>query len=150
MLRAGRGRSRWQGERGSQVVEFALIVPFLMYLVLSVPVFGFAMRSWLVVTMAARDAAREYAVNEKQIGKDLAVAAAFRIVGNQIQGQGLHPNLMQVINIKPDAPIPGHVTVTLTYNQPAMLPGLAWLLDPTAPSRDAFRIVAQSTFRVER
>jgi len=56
------GRARRRREGGQALVEFALIVPVFLILVLSIVDFGWALRSWITVTNSAREAARVGAV----------------------------------------------------------------------------------------
>jgi Flp pilus assembly protein TadG len=59
--RAGGGR-RQRRERGQALIEFALIVPIFLILILATVDFGWALRSWITVTNSAREAARLGAV----------------------------------------------------------------------------------------
>jgi Flp pilus assembly protein TadG len=57
----GRERRR-RRERGQALVEFALVVPIFLILVLGIVDFGWALRSWITVTNSAREGARLGAV----------------------------------------------------------------------------------------
>jgi Flp pilus assembly protein TadG len=48
----------WACERGSQLVEFALVLPLLLLVVLAIADFGFIFQRFEVVTNAAREGAR--------------------------------------------------------------------------------------------
>jgi Flp pilus assembly protein TadG len=63
-------------ERGSAVVEFALVLPFLFLALLAVLRVGLVARDALLVREAARAAAREAAVTEETERIDAAVIAA--------------------------------------------------------------------------
>ena len=57
------GRERRQRrERGQALVEFALVLPIFLILVLGIVDFGWALRSWITVTNSAREGARMGAV----------------------------------------------------------------------------------------
>ena len=50
--------SRWRSEDGAQLVEFALVLPMLLLVVLGIAEFGFIFQRYEVVTNAAREGAR--------------------------------------------------------------------------------------------
>jgi Flp pilus assembly protein TadG len=56
-------RLRGRGERGAIVVEFAIIVPILLLLVLGIIEFGFGYHAWDATQNAAREGARLGAVS---------------------------------------------------------------------------------------
>lgn len=53
---------RLRNDRGQSFVEFALIMPFLVFLVLAIIQFGRALHNYIVIADAARVGAREGAV----------------------------------------------------------------------------------------
>jgi Flp pilus assembly protein TadG len=64
MTKSG-GRSRsgpGNGQGGQSLIEFALVLPVFLILVLSIVDFGWALRSWITVTNSAREGARLGAV----------------------------------------------------------------------------------------
>jgi Flp pilus assembly protein TadG len=67
-------------QRGSAVVEFALVVPLVLALVLGVVEVALVARSQLMVSNAAREGAREAAANPNPAG---AVAAARAVLGDR-------------------------------------------------------------------
>ena len=50
--------ARWRSEDGAQLVEFALVLPMLLLVVLGIAEFGFIFQRYEVVTNAAREGAR--------------------------------------------------------------------------------------------
>jgi Flp pilus assembly protein TadG len=54
---------RLPGERGQSIVEFAFIMPFLIFLLLAITQFGLAFHNYLAITDAARVGARAAAVH---------------------------------------------------------------------------------------
>ncbi len=56
--RATARRGLWSSERGAELVEFALIFPTLLLVVLGIMDFGFLFQRYEVVTAAAREGAR--------------------------------------------------------------------------------------------
>ncbi len=55
-----------RNERGQTLVEFALVLPFMLLLIFSLVDFGRAFHTWLVVTNAAREGARVGATQGSQ------------------------------------------------------------------------------------
>ncbi len=64
-------------ERGAAIVEFALVVPLLLMLLIGVVEFGRAYSAKISVTHAAREGVREYALTQDaSAGSAAALAAA--------------------------------------------------------------------------
>ena len=57
--------SRWRSERGAAAVEFALVVPVLLALLLGIVEFGRAYNVQISVTHAARETARHMAIHQE-------------------------------------------------------------------------------------
>ncbi len=53
-----RTRRRWRSETGAELIEFALVFPLLLLVVLGIIDFGFLFQQYEVVTNAAREGAR--------------------------------------------------------------------------------------------
>jgi Flp pilus assembly protein TadG len=51
-------RSRWQSDRGAELIEFALVMPMLLFIIEAIVDFGMMFRDFEVVTNAAREGAR--------------------------------------------------------------------------------------------
>ncbi len=58
-----RRTTRRRGERGAELIEFAIAFPLLFLLVAAIVDFGFMFRSWEAVTNAAREGARLSVLN---------------------------------------------------------------------------------------
>jgi Flp pilus assembly protein TadG len=58
MAQVNTRRSRWANEDGAQLVEFALVLPLLLLVVLAIAEFGFLFQRYEVLTNAAREGAR--------------------------------------------------------------------------------------------
>ena len=74
-MRLRRARLRSGSEEGAAAVEFALVVPLLLTLLFGIIEFGFAFNAQIVVTNAAREAARELAVNDDAAWTDITKVA---------------------------------------------------------------------------
>ncbi len=57
-MAALRQRPRWRGERGAELVEFALVLPLMLLTMLGILDFGLLFQRYHVVTNAAREGAR--------------------------------------------------------------------------------------------
>jgi Flp pilus assembly protein TadG len=90
MKRQIRG-ARLRGEEGQSVVEFAIVMPFLVFLLLAICQFGLAMYNYISVTDAVRVGARKAAVSRTapstcQAAKDAIQATLSTDQWNNISG----------------------------------------------------------------
>lgn len=58
MAAVNRAAARWSGESGAELIEFALVLPLLLLVVLGIIDFGFLFQRYQVITNAAREGAR--------------------------------------------------------------------------------------------
>lgn len=120
-------------ERGSAVVEFALVLPLLLLVTLALVQVGVLARDRLVVEQAARAGAREAAVEgDPGAIRDAVVAAA----------TDLDPSAIEV-SVDDGGARGNPVTVSVVYAVPIRLPLAGWLF----PS--AVDIHATATMRRE-
>jgi Flp pilus assembly protein TadG len=116
-----------KGEKGQSLVEFALVVPLLLLLLIGIAEFGRAWMTKNILTGAAREAVRMAAVSPPT-GMDnntwnLAINA--RAV-NILQSAGI---VADNIDIVVDVGEYGPVSVTVSYNFPLVIPGFIPGLD---------------------
>ncbi len=60
-----------ENQRGSSAVEFAIILPLLLTLLLGIIEFGYLFNQQISLTQAAREGAREYAIHHGKTGFSL-------------------------------------------------------------------------------
>ncbi len=102
-------RRGWGSERGAAAVEFALVLPILVLILFGVIEFGGVYNAQLMVTGAAREGAREMALEG-----DPAEAAATAIGAVAVAGAG-----DLEVTVEPEACAPGtDVTVAVVYDRP--------------------------------
>lgn len=103
-------RRRWGDDRGAVAVEFALVFPLLVLVLFGVVEYGAVYNAQLLVTGAAREAAREMAVTgDADAARAAAVDAA----------PGLVPALTAVdVTISGPCAPGSDVTVTISYEKP--------------------------------
>ena len=103
-------RRRWKDDTGAVAVEFALVFPLLILVLFGVIEYGAVYNAQLVVTGAAREAAREMAVTgDAGSARTAALTAA----------PGLVPALTTSNVQISGACSAGHdVTVTISYQKP--------------------------------
>ena len=103
-----------RNERGQAMVEFALVLPILMALLLGIIQFGIVFNNYITLTDATRAGARKAAVS-RFVGDSGASAKA--AVENSAQGldqKKLAPTIS--VTASPDWNTPGNdVTVTASY-----------------------------------
>jgi Flp pilus assembly protein TadG len=120
-------------ERGSAAVEFALLLPILLLLLLAFVQVGVIARDSLVLTQASRAGAREAAVQASRGAVDEAVHAA---------AVGLDPDRISVVATWSGAR-GAPVTVDVAYEAPVASLLAGWLLPPSVSLR------ASATMRQE-
>lgn len=109
-------------DRGSSVVEFALVLPILLVVALAVVQVGLLARDELLVVEASRAGAREAAVEADESGIRSAALDA---------GAGLDPDRFAV-TVRREGGRGDPVTVTVEYQAPISVPFVAWLFPPAA------------------
>ena len=124
----------WRDERGQSLVEFALVLPVLLLILVGIFNFGQLFYSNIVINEAARDAARYASIGVSQ-------TEILQVIGQDCQTL----NVSQV-NTSISQPYPQSsgmpVTITITYPVPIMLP-LSLFLPST------IQLHAVMTMRVE-
>ena len=120
-------------ESGSAAVEFALLLPILLVLLLAFVQVGVIARDSLVLTQASRAGAREAAIQGSRDAVDQAVRAA---------AVGLDPDRISVVATWSGAR-GAPVTVDVAYEAPVASLLAGWLLPPTVSLR------ASATMRQE-
>lgn len=130
------------------MVEFALVAPILLFLLVATVTLGLALNAKIVVSGAAREAGRAYAIHRDiHLARDRAREA---VVGGglreEFQGKQLFRREADV-RITQDG---DYVSVTVHYRQPMFVPLLPRLLDPQAdPWRPYLELVSTAVFRME-
>ncbi|MEX0992302.1 MAG: TadE/TadG family type IV pilus assembly protein [Actinomycetota bacterium] len=118
--------------RGSSTVEFVLVLPLLLIVLLGVVQVGLVMRDQLRVSQAVRDAAREASVTLDQ-GAIMRAAERSGLDGARLE-----------LSVAREGGAPGDpVAVVLTYHEPVVVPLVAWLFP------DGFVLSATTTMRQE-
>jgi Flp pilus assembly protein TadG len=116
-----------KSDKGQNLVEFALVVPLLLLLVIGIAEFGRAWMTKNIMTGAAREAVRMAAVPPPTGMTQAAWDQAIRDrADNVLNSAGVIPHSVIVIdNLVAYDP----VSVTVTYSFPAMLAGFIPGLD---------------------
>jgi Flp pilus assembly protein TadG len=116
-MRARRIRNTRKNEKGQSLVEFALVVPLLLLLVIGIFEFGRAWMTKNIMTGAAREGVRILAVPTG------STAAAWGRADNVLRSAGIATANINVYDAASYQP----VSVTVTYNFPVLtglIPGL--------------------------
>lgn len=114
-------------ERGSAAVEFALLLPILLLVLLALVQVGVVARDQLVLTQASRAGAREAAVD----GSVEAVHEAVRSAASGLAAERL------TIDVAWTGERGDPVTVSLAYELPMASPLAGWLLPETVTLRSS-------------
>jgi hypothetical protein len=117
-MREKRIRNTRKNEKGQSLVEFALVVPLLLLLVIGIFEFGRAWMTKNIVTGAAREAVRIYAVQNNLTASDTRA-------DNVLSGGGLDLGR----RTKTSNNIDNAVSYTISYNFPVLIAGFIPGLD---------------------
>jgi Flp pilus assembly protein TadG len=110
-----------RAERGSAVVEFALVLPILLIVTLAVVQVGLVARDQLIVIQASRAGAREAAVSaDEETVHSAVIHAAAALDSNELD-----------VEVSRSGALGEPVTVTVRYLELVRVPLVAWLF----PSR---------------
>ena len=124
---------RWLSEDGAELIEFALVLPMLLLVVLGIAEFGFMFQRYEVITNAAREGAR-IAVLPGYSTADVQNRVIAYVREGRVPVALMNPSVL-VADV--DIPVPGRlpisarrVTVTYTHNY-MFLPGIGALFGTT-------------------
>ena len=81
-------RSRWASEDGAELIEFALVLPMLLLVVLGIAEFGFIFQRYEVLTNAAREGARIAVLPGYSTGRRAGARRRIRRCGPGAYGYG--------------------------------------------------------------
>lgn len=126
----------WHKEEGQAIIEFTLVLPLLLFIVLASIVFILALYGKIIVIDAAREGARAEA---------LGTTTALLKVQETIENGGLNKDNLAEVNVTRG---PTYVSVRVKYNQPSILPGIPRLIGGTAWG-DSFPLTGTSLFKIE-
>jgi Flp pilus assembly protein TadG len=128
-------RKAWGNNKGQNLVEFALVVPLLLLLVIGIAEFGRAWMTKNIMTGAAREAVRLLAVPPPYGGPAVANSRAVAVLASA----GITTATVSVV----DTPgTYGPVTVTVSYNFPTAIIGFF-------PGLDNISLSSTTTMRRE-
>jgi Flp pilus assembly protein TadG len=128
--RRPRGNAR---ERASATVEFALVLPLVLSMVLALLQVGLLVKDQLVLVGVARAGAREAAVNRDD--------AAERAVAEEAAAS-LEPSSLDVV-VEREGEAGSAVTVRVIYHDDPVVPVVGWLFP------DQVDLTAEATMRQE-
>ena len=121
-------------ERASATVEFALVLPLVMFMALALLQIGLLIKDQLVVVEAARAGAREGAVSRDDgRARQAAVEAAVSLRSDRIE-----------VDVRRDGSLGTPVSVTVLYRAATAVPFVEWLFPSTVDLR-ATAIMRQET-----
>lgn len=142
--------ARWRGRRGArgaELVEFAFILPLLLFVVLGIIDFGFLFHDYEVVTNAAREGSRL-----KSLAANYTTANVQSRVSNYLSFGGLDPNLGTTTVTAVAIPIAAGSTVggnTVVVTYPHNLQFLGAIAGFFGGSFGTVTLSASSTMRSE-
>ncbi len=119
-----------QSETGQAMVEFALVAPLLMMLVIGVFEFGRAWNVYQVITEAARAGARAAVVADAGVTQDSVVAT----IRQGLTRAGLNPSgaNISLTGWRAGTGTPASVTIQYAYQFVFLRPFMGWTSDEAA------------------
>jgi hypothetical protein len=108
-------RSLWKCERGAELVEFALVFPLLLLVMLGIMDFGFLFQRYEVVTAAAREGARVAILPDYQDADIRARVNAYLTAGGLTEPATVNVGAPQSINVGGRCITIRPVTVSYNY-----------------------------------
>jgi len=130
------------------MVEFALVAPVLVLLLVGIMVMGVVINSKIVVAGAAREAGRTWAIDKNDGQARTKARDAIRDGGLKFSASG-----KTLFDASRDVQFQrkgDYIHVTVSYRQPTFVPLLAKLVDPQSPGDGTITLRSQAVFRVER
>lgn len=131
-------RGLLKSQKGAYVAEMAIILPIIIFITAGSMIFSLAIWSKIVVTDAAREGARYEALN---------LGSADTKVDEVLTDGKLDVVNKQSVDVVRGA---NYVTVTVKYNQPAILPLLPQLLSGGTAWNDHFLVESSQVFKIEK
>ncbi len=127
LLTAGKSFARLRGEEGQATVEFALVLPILILLVVGIFEFGRAWNAHQVITDAVREGARTAAVANQEVTRDSITS----IVENALLRASLDPKKarVQIDGFRETTGNPVSVAVQYPYRFKFLKPLMGWVGD---------------------
>jgi hypothetical protein len=108
-----------KNERGAAFIEFALVAPFLIFLVMGIIEFGWIFNGYIVLTGAAREGARLAVMGEDIALIEEAIERHAEFFTSQ---QGGSVQMVPLDSNYPDSyPIDGPIKITVNGQLPALI-----------------------------
>ena len=124
-------RLSFRSDDGQAFVEFALVLPILVLLILGITQFGLAFRNYIAITDAARVGARAAAV-KRTSGP---CAAASTAIQNTVSA-GQWSQISSRITCVPGTNVGDQVSITINYPYSIGLPGISVSGNLTANAKE--------------
>ena len=111
---------RWRSDEGAQLVEFALVLPLLLFVVLAIAEFGFIFQRYEVITNAAREGARMAVLPGYGDNGVITSRVTAYVAAGRVPATGTNPAvLVETVSIPVGGGLPAvsarRVTVTYTH-----------------------------------
>ncbi|MDH6182295.1 Flp pilus assembly protein TadG [Microbacteriaceae bacterium SG_E_30_P1] len=109
-------KNQGDSESGAAAVEFALVLPVLLIVLLGIIEFGAAYNAQLLLTNAAREAARSYSITADETAAVAAASTATEVIGLPLTASDID------FAVTPNGVCssPAMLTVTVTVQKPLL------------------------------
>jgi|LFRM01.1.fsa_nt_gb Flp pilus assembly protein TadG len=142
-----------RADRGISMIETAIVLPVLIYLMIAVVQVGMFINAKLVVSEAARESARQYVIHAKEEEMipeaiERAKARAQDVIRSIPYAGVFDVDDLRYFEIHADHPM--KATVSVSYDVPIILPGMDRLVSESAGyTENTFLISGRATFHKE-
>lgn len=126
-----------RNEKGQSLVEFAILLPVLLLLIMGILEFGLILNSYLTINNSAREGARLGIVS----GSNLEINNLITNISPNLDNRNLHVNIMPTIEGSRKSG--GTISVEVIYNYKLTIPIISNLLG------NVMILKAQTSMRIE-
>jgi len=129
-------RAKFKNKKGQSLVEFVLVLPLILLIIMGIFEFGLMFNSYLTINNASREGARLASVG----GTDIAIESRVIAVAGNLDPVDLAVTVSPGEGLRERG---GSVTVTVVYNHGIITPIISNILGGNIP------LTSETTMRVE-
>jgi len=129
-----------KNEKGQSLVEFAILLPVLLLLIMGILEFGLMLNSYLTINNSAREGARLGVVVGSKLGSDTEISDLIKKISPNLNREDLTINIMPSLAGRKSG---GTISVEVKYNYKLTIPIISNILG------NVMVLKAQTSMRIE-
>jgi len=129
-----------KNEKGQSLVEFAILLPVLLLLIMGILEFGLMLNSYLTINNSAREGARLGVVVGSNLGSDTEISDLIKKISPNLNREDLTINIMPSLAGRKSG---GTISVEVKYNYKLTIPIISNILG------NVMVLKAQTSMRIE-